>query len=406
MIHKNLLIIGFISLLNTITLAAIIPILYIYAYNFNLNDFYIGLLFAIFPLAQFIATPIIGKLSDIYGRKPLLMISLFGTFIASIIQAFTPNSFFLFLGRFINGMTSGTNSVAGAVIYDVTDEKNRSFGFALLGASLGLGFVIGPIISIILSKNFEINSIFIFSGLLALIAVFITQILLPETNKYSKKKEINLFELIFLQNLYALRKPIIREILILALVIAITSATFQIGIQPYVFNNFGWSQEVVSYIFSFLGLVNTFCLGIVKIVINKFGEKKIILLLQIFTFFIFLSISLLINKYIFFITMLLFSFVNLLNSPVISTLITKYTRKEDQGAMQGVLQSIFSLGLTLGPLLFSITSTLTSIINGTNFSMINKYSLPFFLLSIINFISLLYCIKFIIDLKHKYTKNI
>lgn len=404
--RRNLFIITFISLLNAITLSAIIPIIYIYASKFNLNDFYIGLLFGTFALAQFIATPIIGRLSDMYGRKPLLVISLFGTFIASLIQALSPNAVFLFLGRFIDGVTGGNNSVAQAVITDVTDEKDRPFGFALFGASFGLGFIIGPIISVLLLKYFDYKSIFIFSSILALVATVFTLLLLPETNKYYEKKKINLIELLFLQTFYALKKPILKEILILNFITALSTALFQIAFQPYILNNFGWGQDAISYILVFIGLINIIFIGIVKPIINNYGENKILSIILLFRFLIFLLISLFINKFIFLGTMVIYGFINLFSRPVISTLITKYTKKEDHGVVLGSLESLFSLGLAVGPFLFSIVTIFMSIQEKTGYSILNQYSIPFLLISTINFISYIYGINFIKYLKNKYSESV
>ena len=133
-----------------------------YARQFALTDFEIGLLFGSFALAQFVATPVTGRLSDIHGRKLLLLISIFGTFLASLIQAFAMSGWILFLGRVFDGLTGGNNSVAQAVISDTLPEKDRPSGFAILGASFGLGFLFGPVISLVLVNFFRLIKVFFY----------------------------------------------------------------------------------------------------------------------------------------------------------------------------------------------------------------------------------------------------
>lgn len=117
-------IIVLIAFINSLSFTILIPIIYLYGKQFGLNDFQTSLLFSIYSLLQFIATPIIGKLSDRFGRKPLLTISLAGTVIANLIAGTATTATVLFLTRFLDGITGGNSSVAQAVISDVTSREN------------------------------------------------------------------------------------------------------------------------------------------------------------------------------------------------------------------------------------------------------------------------------------------
>ena len=117
----------------------------------SLSDgyFLVGILTGVFPLAMFFSTPILGQLSDKYGRKPILAISLFGTFISYVLFAvalLTKNLPLLFFSRILDGVTGGNVSVAQAAIADVTKPENRAKNFGLIGAAFGLGFILGPYI--------------------------------------------------------------------------------------------------------------------------------------------------------------------------------------------------------------------------------------------------------------------
>ena len=116
--NRNLAIIAVIAVVNALGYGIIIPILYSYSRKFGLSDFQNGLLFALFSLCSFLSTPLIGRLSDKYGRKPLLVISITGTAISFIIAAFAPSAIFLFLARALDGITAGNIPVASAVISD------------------------------------------------------------------------------------------------------------------------------------------------------------------------------------------------------------------------------------------------------------------------------------------------
>jgi MFS family permease len=131
------------------------------------------LLFSIYSVAQFFATPIIGKLSDRFGRKPLLIISLAGTVIANFLAGTATTATALFLARFLDGITGGNSSVAQAVISDVTNRENRAKGFGIFGAAFGSGLILGPAISL-LAQSISLGASFLASGAIAFVALLIT----------------------------------------------------------------------------------------------------------------------------------------------------------------------------------------------------------------------------------------
>lgn len=150
--NRKFWIIALISFINSLSFTILIPILYLYGRQFKLDDFQISLLFAIYAIAQFFATPIIGKLSDRFGRKPLLIVSLVGTVIANLLAGTAASAAVLFFARFLDGITGGNASVAQAVISDVTTPENRAKAFGINGAAFGLGFISGPAISLLAKK--------------------------------------------------------------------------------------------------------------------------------------------------------------------------------------------------------------------------------------------------------------
>ncbi|MBI2641537.1 MFS transporter [Candidatus Roizmanbacteria bacterium] len=121
--NRTFLIVALIAVVNALGYGIIIPILYSYSLRYGLSDFQNGLLFSIFSICQFIATPVIGRMSDKYGRKPLLLISILGTAVSFFMAAFAPNAIFLFIARALDGITAGNIPVISAVISDTTSQE-------------------------------------------------------------------------------------------------------------------------------------------------------------------------------------------------------------------------------------------------------------------------------------------
>jgi multidrug resistance protein len=177
---KSLFIISLVAIVNALGYGIIIPLQYAYVARFGINALWLGILFATYSLAQFISTPIIGRLSDRFGRKPLLFISVLGTAVSFFLFAIAGSAPVIFVARILDGITGGNISVAQAVISDVTEPQERAKWFGVLGASFGFGFVVGPAIGGLLSK-WSISAPFFFAGIISLIACLIIQFVQKES---------------------------------------------------------------------------------------------------------------------------------------------------------------------------------------------------------------------------------
>jgi MFS transporter, DHA1 family, tetracycline resistance protein len=171
-------------LVDLLGLTVIIPLLPLYAATFRASPLTIGLLGAAYPTMQFIAAPILGRLSDRYGRKPILVISQIGTLLGFMVLGFANGLWMLFVSRIVDGFSGGNIATAQAMIADSTTERTRTQGLGLIGAAFGLGFIVGPIIafaSLALSgENYRIPA-FIAAGLSAL-SVLLSMFWLRETH--------------------------------------------------------------------------------------------------------------------------------------------------------------------------------------------------------------------------------
>ena len=146
---KRILPIFVIVLIDLLGLTIIIPLMPLYAAAFGASAFMIGLLGAAYPAMQFIGAPLLGRISDRVGRKPVLVVSQIGTLIGFIVLALAGNLWVLFIARLIDGLSGANIATAQAAISDSTTEKTRTQGLGLLGAAFGLGFILGPIIAFV-----------------------------------------------------------------------------------------------------------------------------------------------------------------------------------------------------------------------------------------------------------------
>ncbi|MCP5095379.1 MAG: TCR/Tet family MFS transporter, partial [Chloroflexi bacterium] len=188
---KKIFPIFIIVLVDLLGLTIIIPLLPLYATAFGANAFTIGALGAAYPLMQFIGAPILGRLSDRYGRKPILVISQIGTFLGFLLLGLSNTLWLIFISRVIDGISGANIATAQAAISDSTTEKTRTQGLGLIGAAFGLGFIIGPIIafvSLALSNNNYQVPAFAAAGF-SLISILLTTFWFEETHPKSVRSQ-------------------------------------------------------------------------------------------------------------------------------------------------------------------------------------------------------------------------
>ncbi len=356
-INRNILIVSLIALVNMLGYGIIIPILYAYSKKYGLTDFQNGLLFATFSVCQFFATPIIGRLSDKHGRKPMLLISIAGTAVSFFIMAYAPSAIFLFLARALDGITAGNIPVAFAVISDSTKPEERAKSFGIVWAAFNFGFVFGPAIAAF-TVGLGSGVPFIIAGVITVIAVLITALYLPETNTHLG--EVKKAKFIDLPKLYhALFDPNVGVTLLISLVffLAFSSAIIY-GFQPFTLNvlKITTAQNAMLFtIFGAIGLVTqTFLIGrITKIFGMKKAFSSAILLTAVSFGIMFLSRSLA----IFTIAMVILALVNNIAQTLIPTILSQETDEKSQGSIMGLNASYQSLGMIVGPILGGVVAT-------------------------------------------------
>lgn len=349
--NRKFWITALIAFINSLSLTILLPIIYLYGKQFGLNDFQTSFLFSIYSLAQFFATPVIGKLSDRFGRKPLLIISLAGTVIANFIAGNATTAIVLFLARFLDGITGGNNSVAQAIISDITTPENRAKGFGILGAAFGLGFILGPAISL-LAQEISLGASFFVSSAIALVALLVTIFFLPETIQTKAERGHNIFDLGLGNLIKGLATPKIGILLIINFFIGTTFTIFTYAFQPYFINVLGQNSKSLTLMFLLFGVLGVIMqtLGI-SILTRKF-ELVNILFLALFVRSLSFSLMPIVPSIVYFVSItILFSILNSLVQPIINTLISLNSKPEEQGTAMGLNSSYLSISNAFGPVI-------------------------------------------------------
>src|SRR4051812_7208637 len=178
--NRPLLIIFLTILVNLVGFGIIIPLLPFYAQTFGASPLTIGLLFAVFSACQLVAAPLLGDLSDKYGRRPVLIFSLAGTVVSFVMMALAHSIAMLFVARIVDGLSGGNISTARAYVADVTEPKDRARAYGLIGAAFGMGFIMGPALSGVLARYSYTAPVWAAAGI-TLVATAMAWLWLPET---------------------------------------------------------------------------------------------------------------------------------------------------------------------------------------------------------------------------------
>jgi predicted MFS family arabinose efflux permease len=340
-----------IAFINSLSFTILIPIIYLYGKQFGLNDFQTSLLFSTYSIAQFFATPVIGKLSDRFGRKPLLIISLAGTVIANTIAGTATTASLLFFARFLDGITGGNASVAQAVISDVTSQKDRAQAFGIYGAAMGLGFVLGPATSL-LAQQISLGTGFLASGAVAFIATLMTIFLLPETLQNKSAKSTNIFDLGLGNLIKGFTMPGIGILLLINFCTGTTFTMFTYAFQPYFIQVLAQNSKSLTLLFLTFGTLGVIMQTWGVSVLNrKFNVVKILFLGLFVRSLSFVLMPLWPSITYFVVISILFALFNALVQPMISTLISLNSQPQNQGTALGLNASYLSIANGIGPVI-------------------------------------------------------
>ena len=339
----------------------VIPVLPFYAEGtaFNATPRTVGLLFASYSIMQLIFSPILGSLSDKYGRRPVLLLSIIGTGIGFLILGSARNIVMLFAGRILDGITGGNISTAQAYIADVTTKENRAKGMGLIGAAFGLGFIFGPAIGGILSR-WGIHVPFYFAAVLCFANAVLLYFRLPETvtadhpAKHSAAGGRSLHQ-VFL----SLKQPRLSFVLVIYFLFIVAFSIMTTSFSLYTMFRFGYDAQHTGYLFAYVGLIAVIIQGgLIGRLVKRFGELPLVIVGALcFAISLFAVpfvgpaagglAALLVGGGV-------FSMGNSLATPALTSLASKSVGPGEQGVVLGVTQSTASLARAVGPSLAAV----------------------------------------------------
>jgi len=283
--NKRLLNIGLIVLIDMLGFALIVPLLAFFADTFGATAFQTGLLVASYAAMQMISAPILGRISDRFGRRPVFLISILGTFLGFIILGLANSLWILFVSRILSGLTAGNISVAQAYIADVTDEKNRARGMGMLGAAFGIGFILGPALGGTLSVYGFAVPAFV-SAALCFINLLTVFFWLPESLTPERRVQLMAQEkadVSFGALLAALQHPSAGPLLWVRFGFAIAFNSFQSVFALYTLSKFGLTAQQTGYILAYVGIVLVIMQGgLIGPLSARFKESHLLLAFTIF----------------------------------------------------------------------------------------------------------------------------
>jgi DHA1 family tetracycline resistance protein-like MFS transporter len=342
---KPLAIIFLTIFVNLVGFGIIIPLLPFYAQTFGASPLAIGLLFASFSLSQLVAAPILGDLSDRWGRRPVLIFSLLGTVVSFVMLAVANSLFMLFAARIVDGLSGGNITTARAYIADITTEENRAKAFGVLGAAFGLGFIVGPGLGAALSHISYTAPIWA-AAVITVIAAALAFFWLPETIHRTHAGGRSPWQALG----DSWRLPHLRVLFTIDFVYWTAFAVYQTTFALFGARRFGFDAAHTGYLlsaFGFLGVVVQG--GLVGPIVKAMGERPT-LAAGLVSAAIGWGGSALTHSLPVFVAMLVPGAIGIgLCNATLSSLISKSASRGEQGRVQGAAGALESLGRTLGP---------------------------------------------------------
>ncbi len=335
----------------------LIPIFPLLVESYGGNAFMVGMLVAACSLFQFIFSPILGRLSDKYGRKPVLVISSLINAASYITIFLSPNIWVLLLSRIFGGIGSSNISVVQAYIADTTESHERTRVMSLFGAVFGLGFIFGPFLGGFLSSTISIHAPFFLTALFSLASSLLIFIFVAESNNLLQKHvKIELFNLKVTRDVL---KPRNMAFLIFLFFLVNFALALVFGIFPlYSGKVLSWGEMQNGYYFTLIGIVSFVVQSFgIRLLLRKMGEPKIIRYGLISLGAAYLLFGMFNTVFLILLAGLLLATGFSLLNPSIQSLISLESKKNEQGIVMGISQSFASLARVLGPLIGGALAT-------------------------------------------------
>ena len=352
---------------------------------------YSGWLMFSYATLQFLFAPFLGGLSDQYGRRPVILLSLFGFGINYLVLALAPNIIWLFLGRIFQGIMGASLTTASAYIADISTPEKKAQNFGLIGAAFGLGFILGPVIGGYLGQ-FGSRVPFIAAAAFTLINLIYGYFILPESLDKKNRRKFDIKRANPIGTLMSLKRyPVISGLLICIVLFNIAKHATHSTWTFFTIEKFDWSEKLVGYSLGFIGLLAAIVQGgLIRVIIPKLGNIKSVYFGMIF-YIIGLSLFSFAEE-----GWMVFAFaiplsLGGISGPALQGIMTNKIPDDEQGEFQGGMTSLVSLTAIIGPLLMT---NLFSYFTSEN-SFYYFPGAPFMVGAIISFFGLIIAVRFL-----------
>jgi MFS family permease len=326
----------------------VIPLLPLYAEKYRPSALEFGLLMSSYSAMQFLFAPLLGRLSDRFGRRPVLLVSLFGTVLGYLLFAFARSLPLLFASRLLDGATGGNIGTAQAIIADTTGPEERARGMGLVGMAFALGFIFGPAIA-----GFTVGLGESAPGLAAAalsFTAFVWAFLkLPETRPAAGGGE-RVSVLSFTALARAFRRPEIGALMLLSLVTTTAFATFEATFAQFVSLRLGAGASTVAWFFVFVGMCSALVQGVfVRRLVARYGEARLVVAGALLLIAGYVGLKAADSALVLLPVIAALAFGLGITTPTLSSLVSRRSAAAEQGEILGAYQSMGSLGRVVGP---------------------------------------------------------
>jgi MFS transporter, DHA1 family, tetracycline resistance protein len=330
----------------------VIPFLPLYAQRMDVGAFGIGLVFSIYSMMQLLFAPVLGRISDHVGRRPIIMLGLLGSAVSYTIYGFASSFPLLLFSRAVHGACAATVSTAQAYVADTTDESNRAHGMGMIGAAFGLGFVLGPALGGLLGHASLRTPVFFAAGLTFANLIF-AAVRLPESHPPDPRARLDFARLA--DPIMGLPRQLLRhhltELFTIAFLATFAIAAFEATFAIMVFARFGYGPSGVGGLLAYAGLLQALVQGyLLGKVVKRTGELTLIrggLIALAIGLAPMASVS---SPAILFVLLAMVAIGYGFASPSVASLISKRTERRLQGEVLGINQSALSLARIFGPI--------------------------------------------------------
>jgi DHA1 family tetracycline resistance protein-like MFS transporter len=361
---RSPLVIIFITIfIDLIGFGIVIPVLPLYAQRYNASETVVGLMLASYSVMQFVFAPILGRLSDRLGRRPVLLLSLIGTSLGFLLMGFahrmpfgvvlfglSPVIVWLFLARIIDGISGGNISTAQAYIADVTPPDDRAKGMGLIGAAFGLGFIFGPAIGGLMSA-FSPEAPFFFAAALAALNATALYFLLPESlapeHRHSANKPARLQQIVEQAGSWQL-KAVFATYFFATVAFAMLTATYAL----FANHRFHFDARHTGYMFTYVGVLGAIIQGgLLGKLVKAFGEKLLAVVGTVIFSAALFALPLASTLPMLLLASTGIAIGNSLVTPTLNSLASKSAAASFQGRILGTMASVASFARIIGPVL-------------------------------------------------------